>query len=388
MGDRPEVELFFDVVCPYAWIAAERLMRMEAAGELVIRWRPMLLGGVLRAVGQADRPMDAMAPAKVAHIQADLDRQASALGLSIRYPPDHPRRTVNAMRALVAVAPDRRPDLARVLWRAYWTEGAQIAHQDVLERLIAPFGLTWDDVEGARDGLFASTTEAVDRGVFGAPGMFAGGRLFWGSDRVIAVRHALGLPLPPLEPTGPLEVFHDFSSPYSYLGTVPLLGRPDVTLRPMLLGALFQTLGTPVVPIASFGEARRAWTLRDVEQQAEMRGLPFRFSPVFPLRSVLPLRVALQEPAATGPIYAATWADGLDTGHPDVLREVLDSAGLAGVDLVAGADDPAVKARLRENTERAVSVGVPGAPSYLHALGLFWGQDRLPLIAELEGLQA
>ena len=72
----------------------------------------------------------------------------------------------------------------------------------------------------------------------------------------------------------------------------------------------------------------------------------------------------------------------------DVLREVLDSAGLAGVDLVAGADDPAVKARLRENTERAVSVGVPGAPSYLHALGLFWGQDRLPLIAELEGLQA
>ncbi len=385
---RPTVELFFDVVCPYAWIAAERLLRMERAGELELVWRPMLLGGVLRAVGQLDRPMDAMAPAKVAHIEADLQRNARLLGLEIRYPPDHPRRTVDAMRALVAAEPAQRPSLARVLWRAYWSQNLDLSDLHVLLPLVAPFGVDRDAIEQAREPLRRATEEAVRRGVFGAPAIFAAGRLFWGADRVRAVRHALGLPVGEDLPREPLVLYHDFASPYSYIGTMPLLGRPGVTLRPFLLGALFRAIGTPEVPLATFGAARRAWVRRDLEQQAAMRGLPFRFPDRFPLRTVLPLRVAIQEPATTGPIYTATWGEGRNTGDPDVLVEVLDRAGFRGRALVEGATHLSVKAALRANTERAIADGVPGAPSYLHREGIFWGQDRLALIAELEGAGA
>lgn len=334
-----EVELFFDVVCPYAWVAAERLIRMEDAGELVIRWRPMLLGGVLRAVGQLDRPMDAMADAKVAHIEVDLQRQAGLLGLSIVYPPDHPRRTVDAMRALVAARPEQRRELARVLWRAYWTEGRVLADPAVLAELVAPFGIGADALRDARAGLRTNTEEAVRRGVFGAPAMFVGDRLFWGSDRVRSVRRALGLPVGPGLPEGPLEVFHDFASPYSYLGVMPLLGRPGVTLRPMLLGGLFKSIGTPIVPISTYGDARRAWTDGDLPDQAALHGLPFAFSPVFPLNTVLALRVALQEPATTGPLYEAVWVRGLDVSRPEVVGRVLEEAGFP-TGLIAGAQDP------------------------------------------------
>jgi 2-hydroxychromene-2-carboxylate isomerase len=42
-----------------------------------------------------------------------------------------------------------------------------------------------------KDRLKAATQEAIDRGVFGAPTMFVGARMFWGQDRLDFVKEAL-----------------------------------------------------------------------------------------------------------------------------------------------------------------------------------------------------
>lgn len=42
-----------------------------------------------------------------------------------------------------------------------------------------------------KDALKASTQEAVDRGVFGAPTFFVGDQMFWGQDRMDFVKEAL-----------------------------------------------------------------------------------------------------------------------------------------------------------------------------------------------------
>lgn len=384
MAELPVVAFWFDVVCPYAYVAAVRLLRMEQAGELRIDWRPILLGGVLRAVGGPDRPMDAMAPSKVAHIHADLQRQARLLGLTLDYPVDHPRRTVDVMRAVVAAPAERRGALALDLWRAYWSQGDDLRDPAVLAERIAPHGLTLDDVRSAREPLRVATHAAVDAGVFGVPAMAVDGRLFWGADRLPDLRHALALPVGPAAPNEPLTVFHDFASPYSYLGVMPLLGRPGVTLRPMLLGALFKTIGTPVVPVATFGASKAAWVRRDLAAVAARRGLRFRFSPHFPVRTVTALRIALVEPATTGPLYEAVWADGRDIGRTEVLGDVLTDAGFDAAALLDAAQAGGIRQALRDNTAAAVRAGVPGAPTYLHRTGLYWGQDRLELIATME----
>ena len=40
-------------------------------------------------------------------------------------------------------------------------------------------------------------------------------------------------------------------------------------------------------------------------------------------------------------------------------------------------ESPQAKARLRASTERAVSLGLFGAPSFVVGSELFWGNDRL-----------
>jgi len=42
--------------------------------------------------------------------------------------------------------------------------------------------------------------------------------------------------------------------------------------------------------------------------------------------------------------------------------------------------DPAVKDRLKRNTEEAVARGVFGAPTFFVGEQMFWGQDRLDFV--------
>jgi len=78
----------------------------------------------------------------------------------------------------------------------------------------------------------------------------------------------------------------------------------------------------------------------------------------------------------------------------NVLVRVLDKGGFDGVSLVAKANEPAVKTRLRENTAAAKATGICGVPTYriLHQTkgdcweqrgGLVWGQDETNVVEDL-----
>ena len=43
----------------------------------------------------------------------------------------------------------------------------------------------------AKQGLMDATSEALERGVFGAPSFFVGDEMFWGNDRLHFVEAAL-----------------------------------------------------------------------------------------------------------------------------------------------------------------------------------------------------
>jgi 2-hydroxychromene-2-carboxylate isomerase len=60
-------------------------------------------------------------------------------------------------------------------------------------------------------------------------------------------------------------------------------------------------------------------------------------------------------------------------------------AWMAGFDsqaLLALANDPAVKDRLKAVTQEAVARGVFGAPSFFVDGQMYWGQDRLDFVKE------
>jgi len=405
-----DLEFTYDIVCPYAYLASQRIEALAAAAGATLTWKPVLLGGILKAHGGPTTPAQTWAANKVAIGAQDLLLQAALHGVELSRPDAHPRRTVHAMRVLCAVSGPTRVALTHALYRAYWVDGVDVADPEVVAQICRQNGVDPGalDMEAAKEALFACVDEAVSHGIFGVPSMRvrqADGACeghWWGQDRLHMVAKAMGLagePSPPASPGGAqgiqLEIFHDFSSPFSYLASTQveaLAARHGATIRwtPILLGALFRSIGTPNIPLFAMSEAKRNHQLKDLGDWAAHWGVPFRFPSTFPVRTVAALRVALQVPSLTPTLYGALWVDDLDIGDPDTLVEILDEAGHDGATLLRRTQDVAIKSALRINTERAEATGACGVPTITindssgDTNGItIWGQDRLPFVASV-----
>ena len=69
------------------------------------------------------------------------------------------------------------------------------------------------------------------------------------------------------------------------------------------------------------------------------------------------------------------WVDREHVSEPAVVARVLDAVGLRGAALVARAQSPEAKQRLRDDTDAAIARGVFGVPTMIVGDELFWGYD-------------
>jgi 2-hydroxychromene-2-carboxylate isomerase len=182
--------------------------------------------------------------------------------------------------------------------------------------------------------------------------------------------------------------YYDFSSPYAYLGAtqierVAAERGARVIWRPILVGALFNAIGTPNVPLDEFPAAKRSYMLRDLMHWAAHWGVKLRWPSRFPMRTVAPLRLALAVEAAGGDIAAVSHA--LFRAYWVENKDIADPVVLAGFGDLSAIESPAIKDGLRKNTEEAIAAGVCGVPSFKVREHLFWGQDRLDLVSRTLG---
>ena len=185
----------------------------------------------------------------------------------------------------------------------------------------------------------------------------------------------------------PIDFWFEFASTYSYLavsrlGSVAEAAGVEVRWQPFLLGPIFKAQGWNDSPF-NLQPAKGRYMWRDMERLCEGYGLPFQRPSQFPRNGLLAARVAcagLAEPwlpdfvAAT---FAANFGHDRDISDPEVLAGILDAVGVDGEATLGQAATPDVKKRLREQTERAVELGIFGAPSFVVGDELFWGNDRL-----------
>ena len=184
---------YYDVVCPYAYLASTQIEATAARAGAEIEWVPVLLGGIFRAIGQQDVPARAMPPAKQHLNLLDMKRYADYYGVPLQLHPRHPLRSVEAMRLLHTVAGEARVALTKALYRAHFVENRDISDRAVLREYGDISRLDSPDI---KEALRAATTRAVDDGAFGVPAFVVeqqGRRfLFWGQDRLFFVEKALG----------------------------------------------------------------------------------------------------------------------------------------------------------------------------------------------------
>ncbi|HEU5056855.1 MAG TPA: DsbA family protein, partial [Kofleriaceae bacterium] len=238
-----QIEFFFDFACPFAYLAAREIEGVASRTGAQLVWRPILLGGVLRAVG-SEELLAQQPAARSAYLLLDRQRCAEMRGAPMTSSPIHPQRTVRALRTVLSVADGpARVALIHELYRAYWERGERLEDEAVLRRALEACGIAPDapleasTAAAAKDELRRRTDEAIARGVFGVPTSIvttpAGERLFWGQDRLEQVEAVLGGWVPgdgtPPErvvetrpPSGDgavIEFWFDFASPWTYIAS-------------------------------------------------------------------------------------------------------------------------------------------------------------------------
>jgi len=192
-----EVQLYFDVASPFAYLALTQASRL---GD--VKLVPILVGALFRDIGQADVPLFAMNDAKQRYTRIEMTRWARWWDVPFDMPTKFPQRTVTAQR-LCVIAGERARPLAIALGRAMWAEQRDLEDDATLRAILSALALPTAWVERARDpdvkeALVANTAAARHAGVFGVPTWIVDGRhLFWGQDRIELVARALDGWTPP-----------------------------------------------------------------------------------------------------------------------------------------------------------------------------------------------
>jgi 2-hydroxychromene-2-carboxylate isomerase len=184
-----------------------------------------------------------------------------------------------------------------------------------------------------------------------------------------------------------LDFWYDFASTYSYLTAARAEAAAkaagvELRWRPFLLGPIFRAQGWETSPFVLY-PVRGNYMRRDLDRHLAELGMPALKPPSqFPANSILAARAALAlaetaRPAFTRAIYQAQFAEGRDIAERGVVADALTALGHDAEAILARTAEPAIKDKLRGDTEEATKLGIFGAPSFTTADGeLFWGNDR------------
>ena len=191
----------------------------------------------------------------------------------------------------------------------------------------------------------------------------------------------------------PIDFYFDFSSPYGYFTSTridALAARHGRTVcwRPYLMGAVFKITGRKALveqPLV------REYAKHDLARTARLHDVPFRIPQPFPVATIAACRAfyALRDAGGGGSggeaqavalaraLFHAYFAEGRNISEAPLVLEIAKESGLDAEALAAALSDPAVKERLRHETEAAVERKVFGSPFVIVDGEAFWGDDRL-----------
>lgn len=190
-----------------------------------------------------------------------------------------------------------------------------------------------------------------------------------------------------------IDYFFSLLSPWAYIGHQPFheLARVyDLTIkyRPVVLIDLFSETGG--LPLGRRHPVRQRYRMVELQRWRDKRGLNFHLQPAnWPFDARLADGVviaAIEAGHNPGPFlrraHASIWEDQLNLGDAATLVKVADETGLPGQQLVERSGTEEIGALYEQNRQDALAADVFGSPGYVLDGEVFWGQDRIELLAE------
>ncbi|MCW8945447.1 MAG: 2-hydroxychromene-2-carboxylate isomerase [Sedimenticola sp.] len=194
MASVKKIVWYYDFISPYAYLASQALDRFPS--DITIEYRPILFAGILKQ-------WDTRGPGEIAPMRKFTYRQIAWLAqknaIPLNFPPIHPFNPLKLLRLNIALG--GRKEVADRLFRFVWFEGKSSDDQNAWCELVDDLGLTPEQAETmvsdpeVKAKLVSETESALEKGIFGVPGFFVEGEVFWGFDSMPFINDFLEDPL-------------------------------------------------------------------------------------------------------------------------------------------------------------------------------------------------
>lgn len=202
-------------------------------------------------------------------------------------------------------------------------------------------------------------------------------------------------------PSANVDFYFDFRSPYAYFAATRVRRRQfkptgDVDWRwhPVSIDVLLN-LQAGRAPWAAYVDPlsvpKRAHLIADVRRAAAYHDIPLRPPKPSRLNSIPALCAAARlDVDDRGPfreaVFTALWQEQRDIGRPEILAQYFPRQSATA--MLAYAFSPEARQALAERTVQAYARGVFGVPTFVWDGELFFGNDRLEMLAwRLEAAQ-
>jgi len=193
-----------------------------------------------------------------------------------------------------------------------------------------------------------------------------------------------------------VEFLFDFGSPNAYLAheAIPAIEKRSgakFVYVPILLGGIFKATNNKS-PAETLAGVKNKPEFAKIETQRFIERFdvaPLVWNPFFPVNTLNLMRAAIAaqfEGVFEKYVQAAfhhMWREPKKMDDPQVAVKALTESGLDGAKLFARAQETDVKARLIENTQKAVERGAFGSPTFFVGNEIFFGKEQLRDVEEL-----
>jgi 2-hydroxychromene-2-carboxylate isomerase len=190
-----------------------------------------------------------------------------------------------------------------------------------------------------------------------------------------------------------VDYYFSFSSPWAYIGhkafrdVVAAYGL-KVNHKPVVLLDLFSETGG--LPLVRRHPVRQRYRMFELQRWRDKRGLNFHFQPKYvPLNArladgvvIAALEAGLDPDPFLRRAFPAVWEQELNLADPETVARLADEAGFSGRELVQRSGSEEISAAYEQNRQEAIAADVFGSPAYVLDGEVFWGQDRIELLAD------
>tara|TARA_Y100000591_G_scaffold123455_1_gene105484 strand:- start:386 stop:973 length:588 start_codon:yes stop_codon:yes gene_type:complete len=181
-------DFYFDFISPYSFIAHKEIRKIEHTKSIKIRYKPILLGGLHNLHGIK---APAFIPAKAKHMIRDCKLIAEKNNIKFKFNSYFPIRTLNLMRGVFVAEEDNyKKYYIDAVFDSIWQDGLNMNDENIIFRVLKnlnvnPKTFTLRSSSSIiKETLRKRTSEAYEKGIFGAPTFVSNNKIFWGQDRL------------------------------------------------------------------------------------------------------------------------------------------------------------------------------------------------------------